>query len=435
MGVFDFLGGKKQKNEIQRLTEELEALKKEKLSVEQMTALELQEDILKKKNTLNEKDQEINEAENKLFKIGMEVTKQENKVKELKQELISINEDLNMESYGLYRPQYDFATSLGYKDRLDKLRKEQKDMIKNKKAAICSKEWTVEGSKAKGRKMTNDNIKQLLRSFNNECEAAINKVKYNNVEKIANRIRKSYEDLNKLNASYFISITRNYLSLKIDEVYLAYEYERKKQDEKEELREQREKEREEKALQKEIQSKKKVIDKDITHYKNIIEELSAKLENVLDDEKHELEKQILELQTKIQEKEEEKEELDYRNANASAGYVYIISNIGAFGPDVVKIGVTRRLDPLERIAELSSASVPFKFDIHALIFSYNAYQLETDLHNFFNKERINKVNNRKEFFKVPIDQIEDKLKEYKELTIDFNKEPDAEEYRESLQIS
>lgn len=124
--------------------------------------------------------------------------------------------------------------------------------------------------------------------------------------------------------------------------------------------------------------------------------------------------------------------MDYRESNARAGYVYIISNIGSFGNDVVKIGVTRRLEPLERINELSSASVPFKFDVHALIFSYDAYTLESQLHQHFSAHRINKVNNRKEFFKVSIEDIEEVLVSHKNLTIDFEKMAEAQEYRESL---
>ena len=167
----------------------------------------------------------------------------------------------------------------------------------------------------------------------------------------------------------------------------------------------------------------------------MINELKQKLENISDEQnKKDLENQIIEFYSKVTEKESEKEELDYRTAHASAGYVYIISNVGAFGPDVFKIGVTRRLEPLERIGELSSASVPFKFDVHALIFSYEAYQLETELHEYFSKFRINKINSRKEFFKVPIELIEEKLKDYKDLTIDFQKEADAEEFRESLAV-
>ena len=126
--------------------------------------------------------------------------------------------------------------------------------------------------------------------------------------------------------------------------------------------------------------------------------------------------------------------MDYREENATAGYVYIISNVGSFGKNVFKIGVTRRLDPW-MINELGSASVPFKFDVHALIFSENAYQLESELHQRFSQKRVNMVNNRKEYFHISINEIEDELKKYSNLTVDFKEAPEAEEYRESLAIS
>ena len=126
--------------------------------------------------------------------------------------------------------------------------------------------------------------------------------------------------------------------------------------------------------------------------------------------------------------------MDYRLENIGAGYVYIISNIGAFGENIFKIGVTRRLEPLDRIRELSSASVPFKFDVHALIFSYQAYNLEKELHNLFDNKRVNLVNNRKEFFNISIEEVETALSKYKDLTFEFNKIPDAEEYRETLKL-
>ena len=144
---------------------------------------------------------------------------------------------------------------------------------------------------------------------------------------------------------------------------------------------------------------------------------------------------IDELQKNVEESEAKKKDLDYRQENATAGYVYIISNIGSFGKDIVKIGVTRRLDPMERIDELGSASVPFKFDVHALIFSYDAYSLETELHSRFADRRINKVNNRKEYYRVAISEIKDALSEYKDLTVDFNEIPEAPEYRESLAMT
>lgn len=433
MSFFDFFKVNEYKKEVEGLREDLSKIKNKQLSMEQMTVLELNEEILKQQKRLQSLENEIEKKTSEYKDIEKTFIKKQEEINTLKTKFLVLEDDLLMESYGLYVPKYDFATSMGYKEKLKNIRTDQKQMIKNKSAVSYYDNWTVNGSKAKGRKMTNDNIKQILRSFNNECEAAINKVKYNNIQSIEKRIIKSFEQLNKLNSSNRLSISEMYLDLKLSELYLAYEYERKKQDEKEALREQREREREEKALQKEIQSKKKIIDKDIKHYQNLINELKKKMNELTSEEERDsIEQQIIDLNVKVNEREEEKKELDYRTAHASAGYVYIISNIGAFGDDVVKIGVTRRIDPLERINELSSASVPFKFDVHALIFSYDAYKLETELHQYFDSYRINKVNNRKEFFKVPISKIEEKLSEYGELTIDFKANVDAEEYRESL---
>lgn len=307
-------------------------------------------------------------------------------------------------------------------------------MIKSKTAVNYSKDWTVDGSKAKGTKMTNDNIKQIIRCFNADCEAAINKIKFNNIQTIENRIYRSFEQLNKLNSTNRVSITNEFLNLKLQELYLGHEYEEKRQEEKEILREEREKEKEEKKLQKEIEDKKKIINKEINHYHNILSELELKLLDSPEGEKSDLQKQIEEIKNKLEIYNDEKEELDYRLENIGAGYVYIISNIGSFGENIYKIGVTRRLEPEERINELSSASLPFKFDIHAMIFSYQAYDLEKHLHNTFNDKRINLVNSRKEFFNITIEEIEEKLKEYKDLTVEFNKVPSAEEYRETEKI-
>ena len=147
-----------------------------------------------------------------------------------------------------------------------------------------------------------------------------------------------------------------------------------------------------------------------------------------------LKEQLSKLQNKLSEIQEKKEKLNNRAENPTAGYVYIISNIGSFGKNVFKIGVTRRLNPLDRINELGSASVPFKFDVHALIFSDNAYKLESELHNKFNNKRVNQVNHRKEYFNITIDDIKNALKDYQNLTFDFNELPSAEEFYESQKI-
>ena len=440
MGIFDFLK-KEELKKIDVLTLENEKINKmykelseTKLSIEQMSVLELQKNISEKTNELATVNQSISEKTNFLNEVLTRINNLLSHERNLQSQLTVLESDIAMEEFGLYKPRYDFASSLEYKDKLNVIREMQKAMIKSKSAVNYFENWTVDGSKAKGKKMTNDNLKMILRSFNNECEAAINKVKFSNNQSIEKRIQTSFNQHNKLNETNKVSLTQRFLDLKLQELYLAFEYEQKKEEEKEALREQREKEKEEKALQKEIESKKKVIHKEMSHLENVISELEMKLIVADESEKESLEAQILELKENLNKFEEEIEELDYRTANAAAGYVYVISNIGSFGEDVVKIGVTRRLDPLERISELSSASVPFKFDVHALIFSYDAYNLEASLHNKFSDKRLNAVNNRKEFFKIPIDEIENELQIYKDLTIDFSKVPEAQEYRESLKL-
>ncbi len=127
-------------------------------------------------------------------------------------------------------------------------------------------------------------------------------------------------------------------------------------------------------------------------------------------------------------------DIDYREANKRAGYVYIISNIGSFGENVYKIGMTRRLDPMERVDELGDASVPFKFDVHAMIFSDDAPALETALHHAFANKKVNMINGRREFFYVTIDEIEEVVKANYDKSVEFMRVPQAEQYRESQKM-
>ena len=407
--------------------EELEKIKNKVLEVEKM-------DLLKAIEKFDEMNNKILKLESQKEKLDDELLKTTNQLNKQKEKLEAVNDELNMESFALYKPKYDFANSSQYKFKLEEIRKNQKEMIKSKKAVHYSKDWTINGSASEGRKMINNNIKMILRSFNSDCEAAINKIKFSNLERIENRIYKSFEQLNKLNEVNQVSITQEFLNLKFDELHLGYEYEQKKELEKELLREEREKEKENRKVLQEIEKKKRSINKEILHYENAIDEIENKILISSEKEKEELENKLSEIREIVEKYNDEKEELDYRLENIGAGYVYIISNIGAFGENIFKIGVTRRLEPLERIRELSSASVPFKFDVHALIFSYQAYNLEKELHNLFDNKRVNLVNNRKEFFNISIDEVETALAKYKDLTFEFNKIPDAEEYRETLKL-
>ena len=213
---------------------------------------------------------------------------------------------------------------------------------------------------------------------------------------------------------------------------LAFEYQQKKQQEKEEQRLARAEMKEAARLQKEIEEQRKKIEKEQTHYQTAYEKLLKQLKEHPDNEdllskKVELENQLTDINKAIK-------DIDYREANQKAGYVYIISNIGAFGENVYKIGMTRRLEPQDRIDELGGASVPFKFDVHALIFSEDAPKLEATLHKAFENKKVNMVNRRKEFFKVTLEEIEDVVKTNYDKTVDFNYMAEAEQYRESLLI-
>ncbi|MCB7463421.1 DUF4041 domain-containing protein [Lactiplantibacillus argentoratensis] len=424
------------KLEIIQLQETIDDMKKQediKLSLQQMKPVKLEKLINTKEKALDELDEQIDSANEKRINVLSEIKKQSDTLNEIKADISDLSPDLEMSSYGLYQPQYDFSNSLGYKSELQEIRDQQKFLIKRKIACTFNENWQVNGSVSQGRKMIRNIVKAILRSFNNECTDAINKVTYSNYNRIETRIKRSFDQHNKMYEVDQVSINEDYLALKLAELELAFEYRQKVQEEKDKLREQRAREKEEKALQREIKSQQKMLNKEIDHYSKAIQELQEKqIENPYNQG---LKDEIEQLKQKLKQYEDKKSEVDYREENATAGYVYIISNVGSFGKNVFKIGVTRRLDPMDRINELGSASVPFKFDVHALIFSENAYQLESKLHQRFSQNRVNMVNNRKEYFRISINEIEDELKKYSNLTVDFKEAPEAEEYRESLAIS
>lgn len=452
MGLFDFLKHK-ELIEIALLKKEIELAKEkeERLSSEiamlQSRCSELSQyeniadierekektlSFIQEQNTRFEQDkqQHINEINS----LEAQITSLSEEVKQKKSQIVELDETILLQEFGMYSPIYDFANSEMYKDRLDAIRTEQKNMILFKTAATCSTSWTVNGSEAQGRVMTNQNIKQILRCFNDECDMLISKVKFNNIAAFIEKIRKSYDALNRMNTKSAVSISHEYLELKIQELQLAYEYAVKKQEEKEEQRRIREQMREEARLQKEIEEARKDIEKEQKHYFNALIKLNKQLDScdelekeVLLEKKAEIEKHLSDLDSAIK-------DIDYREANKRAGYVYIISNIGSFGENIYKIGMTRRLDPMERVDELGDASVPFKFDVHAMIFSDDAPTLETALHHAFENKKVNMINGRREFFNVTLEEIEEVVKLNYDKTVEFIKIPQAEQYRESQKI-
>lgn len=424
MGLLDIFKAN-ENNQLKKEVEELKGL----LTPEQKEVKEILEylkELEEKKGVLSK---EVESLHKEIYKLNSE---KNTKV----QELIILDEEILMQDFGLYQPKYDFITSEQYKNKLEEIRNKQKEMIKNKTAVTYSENWTVDGSKSKGKKMTNDNIKQILRTFNIECENVIDRVKFNNIDSMKKRIEKSFESLNKLNKTVLVGLRNEYLNLKIEELYLSYEYQVKKQEEKEEQKRIREELREQAKLKKELEEAKKNVEKDLKHFTNALDSVLIQLNNQeLDEEQRQaLIVKKVELENQIEILQNNLKDIDYRQENQKAGYVYVISNIGAFGENIYKIGMTRRLDPQDRIDELGDASVPFKFDVHAMIFADDAPALENALHKAFESKKLNMINQRREFFNVTLEEIESVVKANFDKTVEFNKIPDAEQFRESLKI-
>lgn len=345
----------------------------------------------------------------------------------LAKEVAIFDEKLAFAEMGVYEPHFDYTDSEQYKQAILENREKQKAMVSHKTAAVAKTEWTVGGSKAKGQTMNNRNVKLALRAFNNECDAAVANVRWNNANAMEKRIINARQQIDNLNATNDIHITDGYLREKLIELQLTHEYREKLKAEREERAEMARAAREEQKFLRDMER---------------AEEEEAKYQKLLDKAKSDARKaaadQIGAYNEKIQmlEKDLADAHAKFERAQAMAektrsGYVYIISNIGSFGEEVVKIGLTRRLDPADRVRELGDASVPFVFDTHAIIYSDDAPALERALHNEFQKTRINAQNFRKEFFRVSIDQVEQAVERLAP-GAPFFKDVEAQEYRETL---
>lgn len=391
------------------------------LTPEMKSIVDAHAELDKLRSAINQKNIELHEAERKYA--------------DKSSKLMMLDDEIEMEAFSLYRPKYDFANSDMYKSKLETIRENQKQMIRDKTAAVCDTEWSVQGSKSKGQAFATEMIKLFLRSFNNECDMAIQSVRFSNFDRCYDRIERSFETINKLGKTNTVHISQQYKKWKIEELALAYEYQRKKQEEKEELVAIRAQQREEAKLAKEIEAARKEAEKEKKHYVQALEKLKVQMANASSDETREAIKgkqnEILGLLDELNEK---MEDIDYRQSNQRAGYVYVISNIGSFGEGIYKIGMTRRLDPMERIYELGDASVPFQFDVHAMIFSDDAPKLEAALHNAFASKRLNAVNFRREYFRVSLDEIKDVIRKNHDKTVEFVDVPEAQQYRESIRM-
>ena len=336
-------------------------------------------------------------------------------------ELVELNDDLILQEVGIYRYHHPLENAEAYKERLKAIDDQKKELVKTGHAIEKSNVFTYDNSLAKGKRMSTDLSKLMLRAYNAEADNCVRSLRAGNVVTAKRRIDRTRTVIAKLGKMMEMYISDSYHFLQIEELELTSDFLIKKQEEKELAREERARLREQAKVEKELAAEKEKLEKERLHILNTLESLQATGEA---DES--LVAKLAEIDTAIADN-------DYRIANIRAGYVYVVSNRGAFGENVVKIGLTRRLEPIERVNELSGAAVPFRFDVHTLFFSEDAVSLETELHQHFSNRRVNCANARKEFFFASPREVLDVLNSKGGNVLEFNEHAESTEYLQSIQ--
>ena len=316
------------------------------------------------------------------------------------------------------------SDAAAYEKRLKAIQEQIKAMTrKDGGAVLAASGWTVNGSEAQGRTMIRDYSKLMLRAFNAEADNLVRKLKPYKMAAAVERLKKVSQIIERLGKTMQIRISPPYLALRVQELELTADFVQKQAEEKEAERAERQRLREERKAQLEMERERARLEKERQHYANALNTLIA---NGDDAGAERMREQLTDVDRAI-------EDVDYRTANIRAGYVYVISNIGSFGEQMVKVGMTRRLNPQDRVRELSDASVPFNFDTHALFFSKDAVGIETAMHERLSAVRVNLVNRRREFFRATPLEAKRHLMELAGELLEFQDVPEALEYRQCLE--
>ncbi len=364
----------------------------------------------------------IAELDGEMSKARGEKTQLETQLAALRERVVVTEEAEILQEVGIYEYRHPLTDSVAYQAELKRLGEQIKLMArKDGGAVLATTNWRVNDSLSKGRTMVRDFSKLMLRAYNAEADNLVRGLKPYKLASAVDRLTKVTVTIAKLGKTMDIRISDAYHRLRIRELELTADYLEKLAEEKEREREERERLREERKAQQEIERERARLEKERQHYLNALATLR---ENGDEDGSARVQEQLTDVERAI-------EDVDYRAANIRAGYVYVISNVGSFGPDVVKIGMTRRLEPLDRVRELGDASVPFRFDVHALFFSEDAVGIEASLHQRFADQRINRVNTRREFFRVHPHEVRGALLDLAGELLQFEETPEALEFHQS----
>lgn len=337
-------------------------------------------------------------------------------------EVTHLRSGARMTAVGDIESPHPAQDSIALSGELRDLRTEIKQIIKDGDAfSIDETADTSHLSLAKRRRLSTRLGSLALRAFISEADAVIAAATATNEDASARKILRSAEMTGKLIDTFDGEISTAFVELKLRELRLAARHSAAKALERELEKERRAELREQAKAERELEAERERLRKELAHYENIRDSMRQKG----DDEG------IARMEAKLEEIQGGIEDVEQRAANIRAGYVYVISNVGAFGEHMVKIGLTRRLDPMDRVRELGDASVPFGFDVHALFFSEDAVGVEAELHRRFADKRVNRVNLRREFFYTTPAEVRAELADIAGDLIEFTENPEAAQFRES----
>ncbi|WP_338833683.1 DUF4041 domain-containing protein [Bradyrhizobium septentrionale] len=415
--------------QVDRLTDELSALRTDfENNAQQLRALggmSLREIDERRIRLSSEADHLAKQIIDARAQMAAEWEEARAKVREAEQTIVETRETALLQEVGVYEYRHPLSDAVAYQAALERLQDAIKASTKKDGGAIlATTTWQVNGSSSEGQKMVREVSKLMLRAFNAEADNLARSLKPYRLSSAVQRLKKVEETVRKLGVTMKLRISPAYLQLRIDELELTADFLQKQAEEKEEERRERERLREERKVLQEIERERAKLDKEKQHYLNALEALESKGDEAA----------IQRLQAQLQEVDCAIESITARAANTRAGYVYVISNIGSFGEKMVKVGMTRRLDPMERIRELSDASVPFNFDVHALFFSNDAVGIENAMHDRFADSRVNAINRRREFFHATPLEVKAQLATLTGELLEFREVAEAIEYRQTLRM-
>jgi hypothetical protein len=340
----------------------------------------------------------------------------------LGQEIVAVEEEAILQEVGIYRYRHPLDSAVAYKDQLASIQAQAKELAKTGHAVIGATNWQVNGSTREGTKMVRDFSKLMLRAYNNEADHAVRSLKPYKLQPAIDRLEKARATISRLGKTMSIEVTSRYHALRVEELRLTADYAAKLAEEKEQEREERARLREEERVKRELERERARLAKEEAHYRGALVAMQQNGDAV----------GVAEAEAKLAEIHASVEGIAQREANVRAGYVYVITNVGAFGERMVKVGMTRRLDPMDRVRELGDASVPFRYDVHAIIFSHDAVGLETQLHQRLTDRRVNLVNRQREFFYATPTEVRDLLGRIDgNSVLSFDEHPEALEWHQS----